>query len=138
MVNIIVLTKTKLNSTFSDNQFSWRVFESRIVLKEIQKLPSRGVLTKGVLKISSRFTGEHRCLSAISIKLQSNFIEITLWHGSSPVNLLPISRIPFPKNTYGRLLLEMESKRLQVEAIFIELSLRESKWFIKEYMRQSI
>ena len=35
----------------------------------------------------------------------SNFIEITLGHGCSPVNLLHIFRIPFPKNTSGRLLL---------------------------------
>ena len=39
----------------------------------IQKQPSRGILT---LK------------SAISIKLQSSFIEITLQHGCFPVNLL--------------------------------------------------
>ena len=31
-------------------------------------------LTKGVLKICSKFTGEHPYRSAISIKLQSNFI----------------------------------------------------------------
>ena len=30
-------------------------------------------LWKGVLKICSKFTGEHPCRSAISIKLQSNF-----------------------------------------------------------------
>ena len=34
-----------------------------------------------------------------------NFIEIPLRHGCSPVNLLHIFRIPFHKNTYGRLLL---------------------------------
>ena len=38
-------------------------------------------------------------------KVASNFIEITLRHGCSPVNLLQISRTPFPKNTSGRLLL---------------------------------
>ena len=32
-----------------------------------------------------------------------NFIEIALRHGYSPVNLLHISRIPFLKNTSGRL-----------------------------------
>ena len=35
-------------------------------------------LGKGVLKICSKFTGEHPCRSAISIKLQCNFIEIAL------------------------------------------------------------
>ena len=43
--------------------------------------------------------------SVISIKLQSNFIEITLGHGCSPVNLLHMFRIPFPRNTFGWLLL---------------------------------
>ena len=54
---------------------------------------------------TSKFTGEHPCQSVISIKLQSNFIEITLWHGCSPVNFLYIFRKPFPKNTSGWLLL---------------------------------
>ena len=45
---------------------------------------------KGVLKICSKFTAEHPCRSAISITLQSNFIEITLRHGCSPVNLLHV------------------------------------------------
>ena len=37
-----------------------------------------------------------------------NFIEITLRHGCSPVNLLHIFRIPFLKNTSGQLLLEIK------------------------------
>ena len=41
----------------------------------------------------------------VSIKLQSNYIEIALWYGCFPVNLLHIFRIPFPKNTSGGLLL---------------------------------
>ena len=45
-------------------------------------------LGKGALKICSKFKGENQCRSAISIKLQTNFIEITLRHGCSPVNLL--------------------------------------------------
>ena len=52
-------------------------------------------LVKGVLKICSKFTGEYPCRSVISIKLQSNFIEIALRHGCSPVNLLHIFRTPF-------------------------------------------
>ena len=73
-----------------------------------KKAPSRSsspevFLEKGVLKIYCKFTGEHLCRDAISIKLQSNFIEITLWHESSPVNLLHIFRTPFPKNTSRRL-----------------------------------
>ena len=44
-------------------------------------------------------------LKCVSIKLQSNFIEITLRHGCSSVNFLHIFRTPFYKNTSGWLLL---------------------------------
>ena len=63
-------------------------------------------LVKGVLQICSKFTGEHSCQGVISIKLQSNFIEITLWHGCSPVNLQHIFRKPFSKSPSGWLLLD--------------------------------
>ena len=62
-------------------------------------------LRKGVLKICSKFTGEHPCRSVMSITLLCNFIEIALWHVCSPVNLLHISKTPLPKNTAGWLLL---------------------------------
>ena len=62
-------------------------------------------LEKDVLKIYSKFAVEHPCRSVISIKLQSNFIEIALRHGCSPVNLPHIFRAPFSKNTSGGLLL---------------------------------
>ena len=68
--------------------------------------PTEVFLGKGVLKMSSRFTGEHLCRSVISIKLlPRNFIESTLRHGFSRVNLLHIFRIAFPKNSSGGLLL---------------------------------
>ena len=51
-------------------------------------------LGKGVLKVCSKFTGEHPCLSVISIKLLCNFIGITLQHGSSPENSHHIFRTP--------------------------------------------
>ena len=59
------------------------------------------LLVKDALKKWSKFTGEHRCRSEISLKLQSNFIEITLWHGFPSVNLLHIFRTSFSKNTSG-------------------------------------
>ena len=62
-------------------------------------------LGKDVLKTCSKFAGEHPCRSAISIKLQSNFIEIALQHGCSLVNFLHIFRTSFPRSTYGWLLL---------------------------------
>ena len=72
--------------------------------KDLQKQSSRGVL-----KICSKFTGEHPCRSIISIMLRSNFIEITLRHRCS-VNLMHIFRTSFPRNTSGRLLLNLYRK----------------------------
>ena len=69
-------------------------------------------LGKGVLKTCSKFTGKHTCRSVILIKLLCNFIEITLWHGCSHVNLLHILRTPFYKNDYGGLLLIFVTERL--------------------------
>ena len=63
-------------------------------------------LEKGVMKICSRFTGEHPCRSVILIKLQSNFIEIAFRRECSPAYLLHIFRTPFPKKTSGRLRLK--------------------------------
>ena len=61
-------------------------------------------------------TGEHSCRSAISIKVQSNFIEITLWHGCSPVNLLHIFfRRAFLKNNSRPLLLSLFLKSTQFD-----------------------
>ena len=62
-------------------------------------------LREGILKICSKLTRKHPCRSPISIKLLCNFIEIILWHGCSPVDLLHIFIKSFPKNTSGRLLL---------------------------------
>ena len=59
---------------------------------------------KDVLKISSKFTGEHPCWNVISIKFLYNFIEITLWHGCSLVNLLHIFTTSFSKNSSEELL----------------------------------
>ena len=72
-----------------------------LIFSYIRSSHSELFLGKGVLKISNKFTGEHPCRSAISIKLQSNFIEIALRHGCSPENLLHIFRTPFLKNTSG-------------------------------------
>ena len=89
-------------------------------------------LGKDVLKICSKFTGEHPCRSEISIKLQRNFIEITLPYGCFPVNLLHISRTPFYKNTSGGLLLNEAINPFQPSVVFhIETSNRLLKQIIK-------
>ena len=70
----------------------------------VRSSPPKMFLRKDVLKICRKFTGEHFCRSMISVKLQRNFIEVTLRFGCS-LNLLHIFRTPFAKNTSGRLLL---------------------------------
>ena len=93
---------------------------SFVVYKELYFRSSCPVvfLRNGVLKICRKFTGEHSCQSAISIKLPCNFIEVALRHGCSPVNLLHIFRSPFPKNTSGRLLLILVSLTNKIKRAF--------------------
>ena len=58
-----------------------------ICLSRFRSSPPEVFLRKGVLKICK----EPLCRGMISINLLCNFIEIALWHGCSPVNLLHIS-----------------------------------------------
>ena len=78
-----------------------------LVFLKFRDSPPEAFLGKGVLNICSKFTGEHPWQSVISIKLLGNFIEIKLWHGCSPLNLLHFFRTPFSKNTYEGPLLEI-------------------------------
>ena len=68
--------------------------------------PPEVLIGKGFLKIYSKITGKRPFQSASSVKLLCNFIEMTLWHGCSTVNLLHIFRTTFPKNTSEGILLE--------------------------------
>ena len=84
---------------------------------------------KSVMRIHNKFIGEHPCRSAISIKLLKfkfiDFIELTLRHGFSPVNLMQIFKTPFLKNTSGRLLLKIvelvEQNRSYQAHVFLEM-----------------
>ena len=60
---------------------------------------------KGALKICKRCSENMQQIYRRIPMLKSHFIEITVRHGCSPVNLLHIFRTPFSKNTSGRLLL---------------------------------
>ena len=87
----------------------WYLFTDYVRVDNLMKQPPSIVfIGKGVMKICSKFTGEHPCLSVISVKLLCNFIEITLRYGCSPVNLMHIFRTPFPKNTSGRLVMNLK------------------------------
>ena len=71
-------------------------------------------LRKDVLKICSKFKGEHPCQSVMSMKLLCKFIEIALRHRCSPVNLLHIFKTPFSKNTSGRLRLSLTGSNVKI------------------------
>ena len=74
-----------------------------------QKQPSRVLLKKKCSENMHqiyRRTPMPKC-DFNKVALLSNFIEIALRHGCSPVNLLRIFRIPFLRNTSGRLLLKL-------------------------------
>ena len=51
-------------------------------------------------------------LTLVQKHLLCNFIEITLWHGCSTVNLLHIFRTPVDNNTYGGLPLLVAYKKV--------------------------
>ena len=87
------------SSTFSCDNLDMELFSISI------SSPPEVLLGKLVLKICSKFTGEHPGQSAISVKLLCNLIQFALLHRCSPVNLLHIFRTSFPKNTSGGLLL---------------------------------
>ena len=73
--------------------------------KNFRKQPPRGVLSKRFSENMQEIYRRTPCQNVISIKLQSKFNETTFRHGCSSVNLPHIFRIPFLKNTSGRLLL---------------------------------
>ena len=78
---------------------------TRICKASRQKQPSIGVLRKRCSENMQQIYMRKPSQSVVSIKLLCNFIETTLQHGCSPVNLLQILRTYFHNSTYGRLLL---------------------------------
>ena len=90
-------------------------------------------LRKCVLKICSKFTGEHPWWSAISTKLQSNFFEIELRY--APVNLLHILRAPFQQNTSEWLLLLWEKTQLAHPSAHVSCSFKNCNTFSYESIR---
>ena len=94
-------------------------------------------LGKGILKICSKFTGEHPSRSVISIKLQRNFVKITLQHGCSLVNLLHVFRTPFHKNISGQLLLQYVSLNVSTFKAWLQ-SLAIKLYKIKENLSNEI
>ena len=90
-VTLVMITTTFQKSSLNKNLFIDRISPLEVFLGNV------------VLKICSKFKGEHSCRSVILIKLLC--VAITLWRECSPVNLLHIFRITFLRNTSGGLLL---------------------------------
>ena len=61
----------------------WFFFVFFLLLKSYYFGSSRVLLGEGVQEGCGESKGEHPCRDAILMKLQSNFAEITLWHGCS-------------------------------------------------------
>ena len=93
----------KLNVPSQNICFCWLYCYSLVSTEAALQIFS---LWKGVLKLCSKITRKRPCRSVISIKLQSNFIEIALQYGCSPVHLLHIFKTPFTRNTSERLSLK--------------------------------
>ena len=66
----------------------------------------------------SKFTGEHLCRSVISIKLLCSFIENTLRHVCSPVNLMHIFRAPFFKKHLWKFCMSFSCSPLEISLLF--------------------
>ena len=100
------------------------MLESFLSVK-LQKQPSRGVLRRRCSENMHQIYRRTSMAQCVSIKLQSNFIEIALRHGHSPVNLLHIFRTPFSHNTSERLFLRMETvtllKRDSGRSVFLSI-----------------
>ena len=108
------LTKCMIDLWISDNiNFSsWKPSHQSFSLCQVffRSIRPEAFLEKGVLKICSKFTGEHPCRSVIAIAtlLKSHF------GMGVAVNLQQIFRGPFPRNTSGWLLLVFEDNKDQV------------------------
>ena len=101
-IYFIVITCLKLKNIFKNilNEEAMHYASNFFFVSNRQKQSHRDVLKK---RCSENMQQIYRRTSMP--KLQSNFIEIALRHGCSPVNLLHIFRTPFPRNTSGWLLL---------------------------------
>ena len=100
-------------------------------------LYAEAALQRCSYKICSKFSGKQPCQNAISIRLQSNFTEITLQHGCSPVNSVKfphIFRTPFPRNASGGLLLYMQISWRDFQSLHLFFETLRVCWFIWKYI----
>ena len=96
--------------SFNEKHQSNNIYGNKTVITFLHLFRCKYILqlTEAIPKKCSEniqyFTGEHPCWTVISIKLKSNFTEITFQPGYSPLNLQYIFRITFLTNTSRSLL----------------------------------
>ena len=104
---------------------------------QIQEQSPISVLQKMCSAYMQQIYRKHPCRSVSSVKLQTNFIEITVPHGCFPVNLLHICRNAVLTNTYGELLLQICVPYFSIQIrvkfglfsnIFLTSSMFSSEW----------
>ena len=94
------------NHTLTNNTLTYIYYQNHVIyfFIHIQKQPPRAFPRKRCSENMQQI-----CRRTPMPKCKSHYenlkIEITLWHGSSPVNLLRIFRTTFPGNTSGCLFL---------------------------------
>ena len=98
---LVTMMIEKIHKYIWNFEFGKKLYCDQVYFYRFRSSHLEVFLEKVVLKICRKFTGEHPCRSAISIKLLCNFIEIALRHGCSPVNLLHIFTIAFPKHLWA-------------------------------------
>ena len=116
------------NSRFSNN------FNGELMLptchgvcnskKNRQKQPYIGALKKRCFENIPQIYRRTSMPKCDFNEILCNFIEIALWHGCSPVNLLHVFRTPFPRNTSGWLLLNRFIKKRHARGIVSSLGVK--------------
>ena len=96
----------------------WHLHNFCMILYIYRSSHPKVFFVKGVLKICSKFTGEHPCWRVISIKL------LALRHRCSSADVLYIFRTPFPRNTSGWVLLYVRLYKIRNRKIKLMKKLR--------------
>ena len=105
-MNLLKRIVQYLKRTENENSMFVQYRTSVSPWKQDQKQPSKCVIKKRCSENMQQIYRRTPMPKCDFNNVVSNFIEISLRHGCSPVNLLHIFSSPFPMNTSGRLLLQ--------------------------------
>ena len=104
--NRIVKIRSLVNATINDKHHLLTQSSRKNLTNTILRVGSNDVVKSTFRDIASGILNLKGFIDETLPQCKvSNFIEIALWHGCSPVNLRHIFRSSFPKNTSGWLLL---------------------------------